>query len=91
MERMGGRAPSHLVEFQKKVLEVSTLTRRLQEARISEMINRQLWINSQIETALGEIGEEMSWARTKKRVGEYLLHYYQGLPQEPPERSPIEN
>ena len=91
MERVGWRTPSHLVDFQKKVLEVSTLTRQLQEARISEMINRQLWINSQIEMALGEIGEELSWARTKKRVGEYLLHYYQGLVQEPPERSPIEN
>jgi mannosylglycerate hydrolase len=90
MERMGWHGLTHRAELQKKELAVSTLTRQLHEAQISEMINRQLLINTQIESALGQIGEEMSWARTKKRAGEYLLHHYQedhGLPVELPERS----
>lgn len=67
------------VELQKKKMEVATLTRQLNESRISALLNWQLYITNQIETELEEIGEAMSWSRTKKRASEYLVHYYEGL------------
>ncbi len=62
-------------------IEVATLTRQGNEARISELLNQQLYDQLRIEDELEEIGEAMSWSRTKKRAGEYLLHYYAGLLQ----------
>jgi hypothetical protein len=67
------------VELQKKKMEVATLTRQLNESRISALLNRQLYITNKIEDELEEIGEAMSWSRTKKRASEYLVHYYEGL------------
>jgi hypothetical protein len=49
------------------------------ESRISALLNRQLYITNQMENKLEEIGEAMSWSRTRKRAGEYLVHYYKGL------------
>jgi mannosylglycerate hydrolase len=79
IERTGSRAVSQLYELQKKKMEVATLTRQRNEARISELLNRQLNVSQRIEDELEEIGEAMSWSRTKKRAGEYLLHYYETL------------
>jgi mannosylglycerate hydrolase len=67
------------VELQKKKMEVATLTRQLNESRISALLNRQLYITNKIENELEEIGEAMSWSRTKKRASEYLVHYYESL------------
>lgn len=91
IERQATYHPSQLVELQKKKLEVATLTRQLNESRISELLNRQLYVDTQIEAGLGEIGEAMSWSRTKKRAGEYLLHYYQRLLEQTQPRSGHEN
>ncbi|MEW6129511.1 MAG: glycoside hydrolase family 38 C-terminal domain-containing protein [Acidobacteriota bacterium] len=81
IERTGGAAIdlSKQVELQKKKMEVATLTRQLNESRISALLNKQLFITNQIESELEEIGEAMSWSRTKKRASEYLVHYYESL------------
>lgn len=70
------------LELQKLKTEIATLTRQVNEARISALLNRQLYLTSQIEAELAEIGEAMAWSRTKKRAGEYLVHYYEGLVQQ---------
>lgn len=70
------------LELQKIKTEVATLTRKVNEARISALLNRQLYLTGQIEAELAEIGEAMAWSRTKKRAGEYLVHYYQRLVQQ---------
>ncbi|MCL4302544.1 MAG: hypothetical protein KJ077_43040 [Anaerolineae bacterium] len=68
---------SKQLELQKLKTEVATLTRKVNEARISALLNRWLYITNQIETELGEIEASMGWSRTKKRAGEYLVHYYE--------------
>lgn len=70
------------LELQKLRTEIATLTRQVNEARISALLNRQLYLNNQIEAELAEIGEAMAWSRTKKRAGEYLVHYYESLGQQ---------
>lgn len=70
---------ARLYELQQQKMEVATLTRQLNESRISELLNRQLYDSNLIEDELESIGEGMSWSRTRKRAGEYLLHYYEGL------------
>lgn len=67
------------LELQKLKTKVSTLTRQANEARISALLNRQLYITNQIELELAEIEASMAWSRTKKRAGEYLVHYYENL------------
>jgi mannosylglycerate hydrolase len=65
--------------LQKAKTEVATLTRKVNEARISALLTRQLYVSHQIEDELAAIAEEMSWSRTKKRAGEYLVHHYERL------------
>jgi len=79
IERTASRDIAKLLELQRKKTEVATLTRQLNESRISALLNRQLYITNKIESELEEIGEAMSWSRTKKRAGEYLVHYYNNL------------
>lgn len=67
------------LELQKLKTKVSTLTRQANEARISALLNRRLYITNQIELELAEIEASMAWSRTKKRAGEYLVHYYENL------------
>lgn len=67
------------LELQKLKTKVSTLTRQANEARISALLNRRLYITNQIERELAEIEANMAWSRTKKRAGEYLVHYYENL------------
>lgn len=65
------------LELQKLKTKVSTLTRQANEARISALLNRRLYLANQIERELAEIEANMAWSRTKKRAGEYLVHYYE--------------
>lgn len=57
----------------------ATLTRQHYESRISALLNQQLFITRQMESELHEIGEAVSRARTRKRAGEFLIHYYDRL------------
>jgi mannosylglycerate hydrolase len=57
----------------------ATLARHYDEAQISALLNRQLLVTSQMEKNLSRIGETLNWARTRKRVSEFLIHYYEGL------------
>jgi mannosylglycerate hydrolase len=65
--------------LQRAKTEVATLTRKVNEARISALLTRKLYVSHQIEDELGAIAQEMSWSRTKKRAGEYLVHHYERL------------
>jgi 2-O-(6-phospho-alpha-D-mannosyl)-D-glycerate hydrolase len=67
------------LELQRLKTELATLSRKANEARISALLNRQLFVTNQIEAELATIDEEMSWSRIKKRAGEYLVHYYEAL------------
>jgi mannosylglycerate hydrolase len=55
----------------------ATLARQHYEARISALLNQQLLITAQMESELDGIGESLNWARVRKRVGEFLIHYYE--------------
>ncbi|MDQ7051506.1 MAG: hypothetical protein Q9P14_00865 [candidate division KSB1 bacterium] len=79
IERTATHDVAKLAELQRMKSEVATLTRQLYECRISALLNSELYIKSTIENELEEIGEEMSWSRIKKRVGEYLMHYFERL------------
>lgn len=79
LERTASKDLAKLAALQRRKTEVATLTRQLNESRISALLNRQLYITRKIESELAEIGESMSWSRTKKRAGEYLVHYYESL------------
>jgi mannosylglycerate hydrolase len=68
-----------MVQLQEARTEVASLTRQLNESRISALLNEQLYITNEMESELEEIGEAMSWSRTAKRAGEYLVHYYKRL------------
>lgn len=57
----------------------ATLARQHYEARISALLNQQLLVTRQMEAQLDEIGESLNWARVHKRVGEFLIHYYEDL------------
>lgn len=75
-------------QLQRLRTEVATLSRKANEARVSALLNRQLYVTNQIEAELAAIDEEMSWSRIKKRAGEYLVHHYETLlrqQQEPDE------
>ncbi len=75
-------------DLQRLRTEVATLSRKANEARVSAMLNRQLYVTNQIEAELAAIDAEMSWSRIKKRAGEYLVHHYERLlrqQQEPDE------
>lgn len=79
LERTASKDLARVAELQRRKTRVATLTRQLNESRISALLNRQLYITRKIESELAEIGESMSWSRTKKRAGEYLVHYYETL------------
>ncbi|MEW5985111.1 MAG: glycoside hydrolase family 38 C-terminal domain-containing protein [Chloroflexota bacterium] len=79
IDREATRDPATLVELQRVRGRVATLTRQYYESRISSLLNRQLYITNRIESELEEIGEEVNWARIQKRVGEFLVHYYESL------------
>ncbi|MBP7998181.1 MAG: hypothetical protein KA314_02180 [Chloroflexi bacterium] len=55
----------------------ATLARHYDEAQISALLNRQLLVARQVEKGLTRIGESLNWARTRKRVSEFLIHYYE--------------
>jgi hypothetical protein len=57
----------------------ATLARHYDEAQISALLNKQLLVTRQMEDELKRIGESLNWARTRKRVSEFLIHYYEGL------------
>ncbi len=77
IERKATRDLAKLAELQDLKTKVSALTRQHYEARVSVLENEQLYWMYKLEQELGEIGEELNWARTKKRVYEYLSNYYQ--------------
>ena len=57
----------------------ATLARHYDEAQISALLNKQLLVTLQMEEQLTQIGESLNWARTRKRVSEFLIHYFEGL------------
>lgn len=77
IERKASRDLEKLAELQRVRTLVATLTRQHYESRVSALLNEQLYWISQLESQLEEIGEELCWARTKKRVFEYLSNYYE--------------
>ena len=84
IERTASKDISKMVELEEARTEVASLTRQLNESRISALLNRQLYITNKMENELEEIGEAMSWSRTRKRAGEYLVHYYKSLLRQEP-------
>ena len=79
IERAATKDIHKLMELQRVKSDVATLTRQLYECRISYLLNHELYIVLTIENELEEMGEQMSWSRIKKRVGEYLMHYFEQL------------
>ncbi|HNS01353.1 MAG TPA: glycoside hydrolase family 38 C-terminal domain-containing protein [Anaerolineae bacterium] len=79
IERQAEPPVQQLAALQKLKGQEATLARQYHEARISALLNQQLLITHQIETELDGIGEQLNWARVRKRVGEFLIHYYDGL------------
>jgi len=79
IERQPEPPVQQLADLQKLKGREATLARQYHEARISALLNQQLLITHQIETELDGIGEQLNWARVRKRVGEFLIHYYDGL------------
>lgn len=77
-------------ELQRLRTGLATLSRTANEARISTLLSRQLYVTMQIETELAAIDEEMSWSRIKKRAGEYLVHYYETLLRQQQGRTEID-
>ena len=79
IDRQAEPPVQQLAGLQKLKGQEATLARQYHEARISALLNQQLLITHQIETELDDIGEHLNWARVRKRVGEFLIHYYDGL------------
>jgi mannosylglycerate hydrolase len=79
IDRQAEPPVQQLAGLQKLKGQEATLARQYHEARISALLNQQLLITHQIETELDGIGEQLNWARVRKRVGEFLIHYYDGL------------
>lgn len=77
IDRSGKQELEKMAELQRVKAQITTLTRKLYEARISTLLNQQLLDTIKMENELEEIGEELCWARTKKRVYEYLSNYYE--------------
>ena len=57
----------------------ATLARQYDEAQISAMLNRQLLVMREVDAGLERVGKSLNWARTRKRVSEFLIHYFEGL------------
>jgi mannosylglycerate hydrolase len=79
IERQADPPVQQLADLQRLKGQEATLSRQYHEARISALLNQQLLITHQIESELDGIGEQLNWARVRKRVGEFLIHYYDGL------------
>ena len=79
IERRPRPGVSQLALLQRLKGREATLARQHYEAQISALLNRQLLVTRQMESSLDEIGESLNWARVRKRVGEFLIHYYEGL------------
>ncbi|NUM48049.1 MAG: hypothetical protein HUU38_25365 [Anaerolineales bacterium] len=79
LERIAAPSASQLAELHRLKGQEATLARQGHEARISALLNQQLFVTLQMERELGTLGEELNWARVRKRVGEFLIHYYEGL------------
>lgn len=79
LERKGEPSPADHVQLQRLKAQVSTLARQAYEARISWLLARQLLLTRQLETEFEEIGEPFCWTRIKKRLGEFLISYYENL------------
>jgi mannosylglycerate hydrolase len=79
VERQAEPGAAQLVLLQRLKGREATLARQHYEARISALLNQQLLVTHQMESELGDIGESLNWARVRKRVGEFLIHYYEGL------------
>ncbi|MEJ2051391.1 MAG: glycoside hydrolase family 38 C-terminal domain-containing protein [Calditrichota bacterium] len=77
IEREAQKDLRKLAELQNTKTQVATLTRQHYESRVSVLENERLYWMYKLESELGEIGEELNWARTKKRVFEYLSNYYE--------------
>ncbi|MBK8989195.1 MAG: hypothetical protein IPM39_24550 [Chloroflexi bacterium] len=80
-EQLAQRAPDvpQLTLLHRLKGREATLARHYDEAQISALLNRQLLVTRQVEKGLTRIGESLNWARTRKRVSEFLIHYYEGL------------
>jgi len=83
IERDARRDLRKLAELQNTRTRVAALTRQHYESRVSVLENERLFWMYKLESELGEIGEELNWARTKKRVFEYLSNYYEIQLQRP--------
>ncbi len=79
LERQSKPDARQLAELQRLKGREATLARHHYEARISALLNQQLLVTNQIERELEGIGESLNWARVRKRVGEFMIHYYEGL------------
>lgn len=79
VERQAEPGVAQLALLQRLKGREATLARQHYEARISALLNQQLLVTYQMESALDDIGESLNWARVRKRVGEFLIHYYEGL------------
>jgi hypothetical protein len=78
IDRQAGPPLDQQAALQRLKGQEATLVRQYHEARISALLNEQLLITHRIENELGGIGEQLNWARVRKRVGEFLVHYYEG-------------
>ncbi|MEJ2749193.1 MAG: glycoside hydrolase family 38 C-terminal domain-containing protein, partial [Anaerolineae bacterium] len=79
IERQADPGIAQLALLQRLKGREATLARQHYEARISALLNQQLLVTYQMESELDDIGESLNWARVRKRVGEFLIHYYEGL------------
>lgn len=79
LERRGANDVAQLTLLHRLKGREATLARHYDEAQISALLNRQLLVARQVEKGLTRIGESLNWARTRKRVSEFLIHYYEGL------------
>jgi mannosylglycerate hydrolase len=79
LERRGAADVAQLTLLHRLKGREATLARQVDEAQISALLNRQLLVARQVEKGLTRIGESLNWARTRKRVSEFLIHYYEGL------------
>jgi mannosylglycerate hydrolase len=80
IERQGKKADvAQLTLLHRLKGREATLARQYDEAQISALLNRQLLVARQVDKGLTRIGESLNWARTRKRVSEFLIHYYEGL------------
>lgn len=79
IERQAEPSLSQLALLQRLKGREATLARQHYEAHISALLNQQLLITNRMEIELDAIGQELNWARVRKRVSEFLIHYYDGL------------